>query len=233
MANYATETEVRLRHGFHSRETYADASGKISVGDDTIDLDNDSTQILSIRLRNGSTVTLLETGTHYFFIEPRTIVLVTAVVANDIFYVEFGSELDSITIEYHLEDATAIVKSFCKDRFGLPKLLEWEVTTPPLIKSLTTQLAGYDAERSMLRNAHKFPVNALEFLDRNYNRILKMLRDIKKGKLDVPEAEPRAGLNDVIRGLDQASVFASLSDLQNVDINKVDADQGTDGRVFD
>lgn len=233
MGTYATETEVRKRHGFHTRETYSESGGEVSVGDTLIVLNHETTSIITIKKRNGTTVTTLVVTTDYTLIEPKFISLVAAVVADDEYYIDYGTELESDVIIGHVEDATAIVKSYTRDRYGDTLLTTWETTTPDLVRHYTVLIAGYNSERNMMRDAHKFSSDAIEFLNMEYKRVMSELKEIKLGKREIPGADPLSDFTGVARGLDEVSIYESLSNLQNVDINKVDEDQGLDGSVFD
>lgn len=232
---FTTSDEVRLRHGF-----FAEAN---VVGEDlpvttVIKLDTSSYAMISVE-KNGTALTEVASGPvsgEFSFTRPKTVTLGDAAVTTDLFVLTYETELSPTVITSFMDQATAEVKAILIRRFGITTVEDWDSPgpAPAFVISLTTELAGIHAERSMLRKGHTFDPKAMNILNDEVGRIMDMLSSIDRGKLILPGETSIGGDPLVARGADAVpNVFANLDDLQDVDFKRLDRKFGTDGRALD
>jgi len=232
---FTTSDEVRLRHGFFAEENVVGEDLPVTT---VIKLDKSSYAMISVE-KNGTALTEVASGPvsgEFSFTRPKTVTLGDAAVVTDLFVLTYETELSPTVITSFMDQATAEGKSILIRRFGITTVEDWDSPgpAPPLVTSLTTELAGIHAERAMLRKGHIFDPKAMNTLNDELGRIEKMLSSIDRGKLILPGEVSIGGDPLVARGADEVpNIFANLDDLQDVDFKRLDRKHGTDGRALD
>jgi len=226
---YADETDVRLQHGLHAEFVITEGVD-VAIGATQFTMDTRAYGIISISRNNTPLVAgivPLASG-EFEFRTPKKILLGDAVIADDAFDITTEAEVPSLVVDNFIEGATDDIKSILEERFGEPLLTIWDTTTPVLIKRIATQMAGYEAERSMLRKGHKFDSKDMDTLNSELNRLTKKLKRLATGEDSVP-GEDSIGGDPKASRTKSTGVFDLRQDVRNVEHQGLDHELGTDG----
>lgn len=218
---YATETEVRLQHGFHSEELFSDTE---AVGS-TLTLANQAYNVIEL-LKNGAVLT---DPADFSFTPSRSINLVVPGISSDEFVATYGTIVRADVIDNNIVWATQIIKSKLLNRaFNQETLDDWDASTPELIERIAVELAGLRTERAMLRKARSFDPDVMNGLNKQIDELCDTIEDIATGDLEVPDEEKDTAVALVARG--GSFVFADKQTINRVDKVGLDRGLNTDGR---
>ena len=194
---YCTEAQVRENNGFEKRHRRTDLK---SV--QTFTLPWEAFAVSSV-LKAGVALTQVSgspAAGEFQFIEPKTINFGDIINGEDIVIVG-DVELTSSQVNRAISRATEKIRSKMVRRYGETEVNSWDTTTPPVIEEIAIELAGYFAERIMLRVSRSYDAEALAQNRLDIKGLMKELTSLDVGATDVVGV-PSTGATTLVVGRD-------------------------------